>query len=402
MTTKNIEVPENAKFVLEDGIGYVALLNHMGDDTTVVNAARCSYGKQVTEIDDRDKILLKYLAEHEHDSPREHCVVSFLVKCPLPIARQWMRHRLASYSEISRRYSGDNIEFYVPKVWREQSEDNKQGSSDDKFVSRIFAPEGWGYEQRCELEERESQIECGFMPNANALFEIDELVRKHNQSSLNLYNALTEANVARELARGVLPVSMYTQFQYTGNLRSLLHFIELRGKSDAQYEIRVYADAMFHIVRELYPETVAAWQRHKGYHMPNAETIAAIEEVERGLQPGDVVRYTKEELFESWRSEFGHGDNKEVERETTSLKKEWEGREEMLKDWKEEGKDTEQVREPVNEGVFEAWRKQFGTGVSYKDISDKEYEEYQEWTDQGNMFGAYKKKQSMKNIGGTK
>ena len=206
--------------------GFVKLVDFMGSDIRAVSAARVSFGG-TSKGEERDKMLIKYLMENKHLSPFEHCYFQFHIKCPIFVARQWMRHRIASYNEISARYTEVKDEFYFPKAFRIQDMSNRQGS-----------------------------IESDKLDN-EALSKIYEEAIEH---SYQAYQKLLKAGVAREMARCLLPVAQYTQFYWTINLRSLLNFISLRADSHAQYEIRVYANAIKEIVKQKMPWSFAAFE----------------------------------------------------------------------------------------------------------------------------------------------
>ena len=228
--SQEIGTPENAKFCLSDEVGFVALIDGYGDDTSVVNAARVSFGKKVTKISDKEERLIRFLLEHEHGSPLEHNSLTFLVKCPLFVARQWHRHRIGiSINEISGRYTEMKEEFYVPKNFRQQSQSNRQASVEGSF------------------SETEQEKLTG-------IFE--ESIKK----SYEAYQELLELGVAREQARAVLPLSLYTQYYWTCNLRSLFHFVRLRDHNDAQHEMRQYASSMLDQAREFFPVCVKVWE----------------------------------------------------------------------------------------------------------------------------------------------
>jgi thymidylate synthase (FAD) len=220
-------------YPLNDNIGSVQLIQSVGDDTTIINAARVSFGKRIDSIEDKDRKLLKYLLEHEHGTPFEHNSLTFLIKCPLFVARQWMRHRIASFNEISARYVEAKEEFYIPEKFRKQSTNNRQVSIDE------------------------------YVDEANKLIEDDQgtlgTVRQGYEASLNqsfdIYEQLLKAGVCREQARAVLPLATYTEYYFTCNLRSLLHFIKLRDHANAQWEIQQYAKAIKEIAKEIFPET---------------------------------------------------------------------------------------------------------------------------------------------------
>lgn len=207
---------------LGDGIGSLALVRVSGSDLDVVNAARVSFGKVVTELSDRDRKLIEYLAEHNHTSPFEHNQLSFRVKAPIFVARQWMRHRMNSYNEISYRYVKAPTEFYIPPQWRFQDQINRQAS--------------------------------------HGAFEDQELrdaYKKFLEQSYQLYEHLMSKGVCREQARGVLPLCTYTEFIFTCNLHSLMHFLKLRLHAGAQKEIQAYARGMLELALPHFPVSLA-------------------------------------------------------------------------------------------------------------------------------------------------
>ncbi len=221
--------PENHVKVL-GGQGWVGLIDHLGTETTIVNAARVSFGKLKTEMDERDKGLLTYLIDNRHTSPLEHMVFTFSVHCPLFIRGQWHRHRTWSYNEISRRYTEIDMEFYTPVKLRKQAESNRQAS----FLDENFDDDA-----------------------------LREEIRQQNLKSLELYNHLLEKGVCREQARGVLPQNMMVTFWGTVDLSNLLHFLELRDSDHAQSEIKEYAVAIKKLIKPLIPN-VAAYFAAKG------------------------------------------------------------------------------------------------------------------------------------------
>lgn len=205
--------------------GFVRLLDHMGGDLAVVLAARVSYGGQA-KGEEQDRKLINFLMKHHHETPFEHAVYQFHIKCPFFVARQWFRHRWGSFNEISARYTEFPDEFYLPAKLRVQAKSNKQGS------------------------------EPGPLPNEAELLR---LISQTHEMLYHNYQALLQAGVARELARGLLPMNSYTQFYWTVNARSLLNFINLRADFGAQWEIRQYAEALACIFRELMPWTWEAF-----------------------------------------------------------------------------------------------------------------------------------------------
>lgn len=211
---------------LGDGISSVELIRVSGSDLDIVNAARVSYGKTSTELSERDRGLINFLIAHDHTSPLEHNQLSFRVKAPIYVVRQWMRHRMSSYNEISYRYVKSALEFYTPGHWRFQDKNNRQSSYGQ-----------FGDEQLLNAYQ-----------NAIA-------------TSVEAYEKLLEAGVCREQARGLLPVCTYSEFIYTCNLHSFMHFLRLRLKSDAQYEIRVYAQAMLKLAQPHFPAAFEAFMK---------------------------------------------------------------------------------------------------------------------------------------------
>ncbi|OGR76163.1 MAG: FAD-dependent thymidylate synthase [Elusimicrobia bacterium GWC2_64_44] len=207
--------------------GFVKLIDFMGGDQRAVDSARVSFGS-VSKGEAADRKLLEYLLEHGHFSPFEHSVFQFHIKCPIFVARQWMRHRIASYNEISARYTEVHDEFYFPEVFRAQDRSNRQGS----------------------------------LPSSNLdQKKMLELYDKAVKASYAAYQELLDAGAAREMARMVLPVAQYTQFHWTINARSLLNFISLRADDHAQWEIRRYAEAIQEMFRARMPWTWEAWSK---------------------------------------------------------------------------------------------------------------------------------------------
>ena len=219
----------------DDGIGKVDYVSHMGSDLTVVNSARVSFGVEKTELDDRDKKLIRYLIKNRHTSTLEHNLITFRFTVPLFVRSQHHRHRTWSYNEISRRYTDVDIKFYEPDSFRTQHKSNRQASNFDELVNPT--------------------IDEGRMVERSASWA----VRDHHKKSLKLYNKLVEAGVCREQARGVLPQNLYTEYYGTTNLNNLLKFIGLRSHEGAQWEIQQVASACLEITSELFPETVGSY-----------------------------------------------------------------------------------------------------------------------------------------------
>ncbi|HAT73006.1 MAG TPA: FAD-dependent thymidylate synthase [Elusimicrobia bacterium] len=220
--------PEKGLYPVLDK-GFVKLIEFMGGDRRAVDSARVSFGS-VSKGELQDKKLIEYLLANAHLSPFEHSVFQFHIKCPIFVARQWMRHRIASYNEISARYTEVSDEFYYPEAFRVQDKINRQGS-----------------------------VRSGALDQGKMLAAYDKAIK----ASYAAYQELLEAGAAKEMARMVLPVAQYTQFYWSINARSLLNFIELRADSHAQYEIRQYADAIQEIFREKMPWT---WEAYAKLH----------------------------------------------------------------------------------------------------------------------------------------
>jgi thymidylate synthase (FAD) len=226
---------ETANVALEKKVldkGFVRLVDIMGDDSSVVQAARVSYGKGTKTVRE-DRGLIRYLMRHRHTTPFEMVQTKWHVKCPIFVARQWMRHRAASYNEYSLRYSEARDEFYFPEQTRIQfqSKGNRQGSSQEPV------PESF--------QERFTQ-------------NLDAICRSAYES----YEELNDRGLARELIRIFLPVNLYTEFYWSINLHNLLHFLELRMDSHAQEEIRQYAFAIAEMLKEKVPMT---WEAFEDY-----------------------------------------------------------------------------------------------------------------------------------------
>lgn len=220
--------------------GYVALVESMGSDLSVIRNARVSYDAEWRTGEDagKDEKLLHYLVKNGHTSPFEAVQFTFEVKAPIFVFRQWHRHRTWSYNEISARYAELPEEFYVPKPEQIgiQSNHNKQMR---EFVSAA------------------SDI-GGYQPSDRDIDAIN-LIRASGERSFAHYRAMIAAGVPRELARSVLPVGTYSHMFATVDLHNLMHFLRLRLHPHAQYEIRVYAEAMLEIIRKVCPISVAAF-----------------------------------------------------------------------------------------------------------------------------------------------
>ena len=213
--------------------GFVRLVDYMGGDQRIVQAARVSYGAG-TKTYRQDRGLIHYLIRNWHTSPFEQVQLTFHTKMPIFVARQWVRHRTARLNEISGRYSVMKDEFYVPDPGqiRYQSQDNKQGRSE----------------------------EC--LPEAEAS-EIIKLMADEQKAVYANYQAMLDKGMARELARSNLPLSLYTEWYWQIDLHNLFHFLALRMDPHAQYEIKVYAEAMAKCAQAVAPLAYEAFEEHR-------------------------------------------------------------------------------------------------------------------------------------------
>ncbi len=209
--------------------GFVRVVDYMGDDSAVVQAARVSYGKGTrTQNDDRG--LIRYLMRHRHTTPLEMCELKLHVKLPIFVARQWIRHRTANVNEYSARYSIMDREFYLPRPedLARQSSNNKQGR--------------------------------GEVLDPDSAAEVLRLLRRDHEQTYDTYEKLIDdAGLARELARMNLSVGYYTQWYWKVDLHNLLHFLALRIDPHAQYEIRVYGEAIASVVKDWVPHCYEAF-----------------------------------------------------------------------------------------------------------------------------------------------
>ena len=223
--------------------GFVRVIDYMGDDGAIVQAARVSYGRGTKQARG-DAGLINYLMRHRHTTPFEMCEIKFHVKLPVFVARQWIRHRTANVNEYSARYSMLDKEFYIPAPAHlaAQSTANRQGRGavlEGADVARVLdllkgdAAQCYAhYEDMLNVREDGTSIEAG------------------------------RAGLARELARMNLPLNIYTQWYWKCDLHNLLHFVSLRADSHAQYEIRAYAEVLLEILRRWVPVTCAAFENH--------------------------------------------------------------------------------------------------------------------------------------------
>ncbi len=217
--------------------GYIEVVDVLGDDLTPVNAARVSFGGRSDKFTDKDRRLSKFLIKHKHFSPFRHQHVMMIIKAPEFVMRQWYKHVVGiettsnhptkdhAWNEISGRYV-EVAEYYIPEVFRAQSEDNKQAS------------EG----------EVEGQKDCKVVWD-DAIWYAEQF-----------YNSLLKRGVAKEQARAILPLNQYTKVWWTASFQSIMNFIDLRDEKTAQVEIQEYAKALKKIMLDVFPETTELWE----------------------------------------------------------------------------------------------------------------------------------------------
>ena len=254
--------------------GFIRVIDYMGDDSSIVQSARVSYGKGTKKISN-DKGLIKYLMRHRHSTPFEMCEIKFHIKLPIFIARQWIRHRTANVNEYSARYSILDKEFYIPSAENlaAQSAINNQGRGDaltDDEASNVIQI------LKKDAEQTYSNYETLLNDSSEGNI-IDE----------------SKSGIARELARMNLTLNTYTQWYWKIDLNNLLHFLALRADDHAQYEIRVYADAMLDIVKKWVPLTYEAFE---DYRIGGTELSAKEVNLMRKLLKGEKVSFEEEGL----------------------------------------------------------------------------------------------------------
>ena len=234
---------EKSVLLYDDGIGRVDYISHMGSDLTVVNSARVSFGVEKSELDNRDRKLIKYLIRHRHTSTLEHCAITFKFTVPLFVRSQHHRHRTWSYNEISRRYTDKDLQFYLPKAFRTQHKSNRQASNPDELIDPVVLHD---------LSDYDHGISAS------------EVLKMQTQRSLDTFRDLLSNGVCREQARMILPQNLYTEYYGTVNASNLLKFIDLRTHEGAQWEIQKTAEACLEIATDLFPVTVNSYKEIRG------------------------------------------------------------------------------------------------------------------------------------------
>jgi thymidylate synthase (FAD) len=247
--------------------GFVRVIDYMGDDAAIVQAARVSYGRGTRRVSE-DAGLIRYLMRHRHSTPFEMCEIKYHVKLPIFVARQWIRHRTANVNEYSARYSILDREFYLPapEYLAAQSAVNRQGrgtvlSGDD--AARVLD-----------------------LLRADATRSYDHYVEMLNEDEQGAPRDPDRPGLARELARMNLTLNTYTQWYWKIDLHNLLHFLSLRADAHAQYEIRVYADAMLETVKAWVP---VAYQAFLDYRLGAVTLSAQMLAAARRMMAGEAV-----------------------------------------------------------------------------------------------------------------
>jgi thymidylate synthase (FAD) len=270
-TTPEAEKILDKKFKVLDH-GFIRLVDYMGTDERIVQSARVSYGKG-TKTYRQDRGLINYLLRNEHTSPFEQVVLTFHIRLPIFVARQWIRHRTARVNEISGRYSVMASEFYLPsgKDIALQSDDNKQGRAGESVPRSLQK-------------------------------KVLDILSKDQKALYKSYESLLGDKIARELARINLPLSLYTEWYWQIDLNNLFHFLYLRLDPHAQKEIRDYANVMYAITRAVCPLAVEAFDEHilQGVRFSKSEMGAL-----RTLLMGETIS-VEEKLFKQLTHKLGH------------------------------------------------------------------------------------------------
>ena len=222
--------------------GFIEVIDTLGDDLTVVNSARVSFGKRKEKFDKSDERLVRYLAKYKHYSPFRHLQIQFHVKAPEFVMRQWYKHVVGiettsnsstkdhAWNEISGRYV-EVEDFYTPEIFRKQSEDNKQ-ATEGAIEEQMHAQTLWGV----------------------AMF-----------NAKKYYNDLLDLGVGKEQARAILPLNQYTEVYWTASFQAVMNFIELRNEKTSQWEIQQYAKSMLDLMHESFPKTTEIWADAHGW-----------------------------------------------------------------------------------------------------------------------------------------
>jgi thymidylate synthase (FAD) len=270
-TTRRATVPALEE-ILYDAIpildhGFIRVIDYMGDDAAVVQAARVSYGKGTKKVRE-DAGLIAYLMRHRHSTPFEMCEIKFHVKLPIFVARQWIRHRTANVNEYSARYSILDREFYVPKPehMAAQSSSNRQGRGDVLPADKAAAV----------MKLLRDDAERSYDHYLEMLGTGDERSEEDRGLAASA-ETVAVTGLARELARMNLSLNFYTQWYWKTDLHNFMHFLSLRADPHAQYEIRVYAEAMADVLARWVPATYDAFTNYRlGGALLSAKALAVV------------------------------------------------------------------------------------------------------------------------------
>ena len=269
--------------------GFIRVIDYMGDDAAIVQAARVSYGRGTKQVSG-DRGLINYLMRHRHTSPFEMCELKLHVKLPIFVARQWIRHRTANVNEYSARYSVLDREFYIPD--KDLLKLVKSSRKEEPVQERLFALPGAEHTAAQSATNKQGRDEVLATDTAaGVLREIGGISGRSFTVYEKLLGDEDRPGIARELARMVLPLNTYTQWYWKVDLHNLLHFLRLRHDSHAQYEIRAYAEVLLDIARKWVPLATAAFEE---YRVGGAELSAAALAAIRRRLAGEAV--TRDEL----------------------------------------------------------------------------------------------------------
>ncbi len=245
--------------------GFVRVVDYMGDDAAIVQAARVSYGKGTKKVSE-DRGLIGYLIRHRHTTPFEMCELKLHVKLPIFVARQWIRHRTANVNEYSARYSILDREFYVPDRDYLREAHNLAKGQPDMFPEpprHVAAQARRNRQGRDDMLSPAEAEEALRLIKAEATREYTIYTKLLNEDADGKEIDPKRHGLARELARMVLPANIYTQWYWKTDLHNLMHFLSLRADPHAQYEIRAYADVMLDILKRWVPVTCEAFVEHR-------------------------------------------------------------------------------------------------------------------------------------------
>ncbi len=311
--TRRATVPALEKILYEPlpvlDHGFVRVVDYMGDDAAVVQAARVSYGRGTKRISE-DQGLINYLMRHRHTTPFEMCEIKYHVKLPIFVARQWIRHRTANVNEYSARYSILENEFYVPdqaylETRRTERRKEQAAARGQLFLFERSRPRNVAGQSRSNRQGREEVLP------ADEAREVLRWIKEESARDYTVYRKLLNEDgkgavidekrhgLARELARLVLPTNIYTQWYWKIDLHNLMHFLSLRADPHAQYEIRAYAEVMLGTLERWVPMSYAAFREYR----MNAATISATGlEVIRRLLAGETLEQSRSGLSpREWR-----------------------------------------------------------------------------------------------------